>query len=91
MYCGHEYTEANAKFAMGVDPRNAAITIRAAEVARMRADKRYTIPVSMGMEKRTNPFLRADQPALADAMGLERDIDPSIVFAALRTAKDSFS
>ncbi|HWA19234.1 MAG TPA: hydroxyacylglutathione hydrolase [Devosia sp.] len=90
MYCGHEYTEANSIFALTVDPKNAALTIRAAEVKRMRANKQFTIPVSMGMEKRTNPFLRADQPALAVAMGLERDIDPAVVFAALRKAKDSF-
>lgn len=91
MYCGHEYTEANARFAQSVDPRNAAVNIRAAEVRRMRAAGQFTIPVSMGMEKRTNPFLRADRPELARAMGLEPDIDPSVVFAALRTTKDNFA
>jgi hydroxyacylglutathione hydrolase len=90
MFCGHEYTEANAQFALSVDPRNAALTIRAAEVKRMRAENKFTIPVSMGMEKRTNPFLRADQPALATAMGLEPGMEPSAVFAALRKAKDNF-
>jgi hydroxyacylglutathione hydrolase len=44
----------------------------------------------MGMEKATNPFLRADQPALAQAMGLDPGTDPAAVFAALRAAKDSF-
>jgi hydroxyacylglutathione hydrolase len=57
----------------------------------MRAEGRFTIPVSMGMEKRTNPFLRADQPQLARAMGLEPDLDAAAVFAALRAAKDNFS
>lgn len=90
MYCGHEYTLDNARFAQSVDPRNAALNIRAAEVKRMREAGRFTIPVSMGMEKATNPFLRADQPVLAAAMGLDRDIDPSAVFAALRSRKDSF-
>ncbi|HEX4296697.1 MAG TPA: hydroxyacylglutathione hydrolase [Devosia sp.] len=91
VYCGHEYTAENARFAQGVDPRNAALTIRAAEVKRMRAEGKFTIPVSMGMEKATNPFLRADNPALARAMGLDPDVDPSVVFAALRSAKDQFT
>ena len=89
VYCGHEYTLANAKFALSVDPDNPALRIRAAEVERMRADNRFTIPVSLGMEKRTNPFLRADTPEMAKAMGLPGD-DPVAVFAALRKAKDDF-
>jgi hydroxyacylglutathione hydrolase len=90
IYCGHEYTEANAAFALSVDPKNAALRIRADEVKRMRADGRYTIPVSLGMEKATNPFLRSDQPALAKAMGLPAGSDPVDVFAKLRRAKDEF-
>lgn len=90
VYCGHEYTLENARFAQHVDPRNAALNIRAAEVKRMREGDRFTIPVSLGMEKRTNPFLRADRPELAKAMGLEDDAKPSAVFAALRAAKDTF-
>lgn len=90
VYCGHEYTAENARFALSVDPKNVALNIRAAEVTRMRAAGQFTIPVSMGMEKATNPFLRADQPALARAMGLDPDVDPSVVFAALRKAKDGF-
>ncbi|MEP7240029.1 MAG: hydroxyacylglutathione hydrolase [Devosia sp.] len=91
MYCGHEYTVENARFALSIDPRNTALALRAAEVSRMRAEGRYTVPVSIGMERRTNPFLRADQPALAAAMGLEADLDPAAVFAALRSAKDNFA
>lgn len=90
VYCGHEYTEANAAFALSVDPKNAALNIRAAEVKRMRAEGRYTIPVSLGMEKATNPFLRADQPALAKAVGLPVGADPVDVFARLRKGKDEF-
>ena len=91
VYCGHEYSLDNARFAQSVDPRNAALNIRAAEVKRMRGAGKFTIPVSMGMEKATNPFLRADQPVLAKAMGLDADVDPSSVFAALRARKDSFN
>jgi hydroxyacylglutathione hydrolase len=90
LYCGHEYTEENARFALSVDPRNAALNIRAAEVRRMRAEGRFTIPVSMGMEKATNPFLRADKPELAKAMGFGVDPDPAEIFARLRAAKDDF-
>lgn len=90
IYCGHEYTVANAKFALSVDPNNTALKIRAAEVEKAREAGRFTIPISLAMEKRTNPFLRADTPELAKAMGLPAD-DPVDVFAALRKAKDNFS
>ncbi|MDP3314777.1 MAG: hydroxyacylglutathione hydrolase [Devosia sp.] len=90
IYCGHEYTAANAAFALAMDPKNAALNIRAAEVKRMLADGRYTIPVSLGMEKATNPFLRSDQPVLAKAVGLAPGADPVDVFAKLRKAKDEF-
>jgi hydroxyacylglutathione hydrolase len=56
----------------------------------MREAGNFTIPVSLGMEKRTNPFLRADRPELRQAMGLGEDAKPSEVFAALRSAKDGF-
>ncbi len=89
VYCGHEYTVANAKFALSVEPKNAALKIRAAEVERMRGEEKFTIPVTLGMEKATNPFLRADLPQIAVAMGLV-GAKPESVFAALRKAKDNF-
>lgn len=89
VYCGHEYSLANAKFALSVDADNAALRIRAAEVEKAKAEGRFTIPVSLGMEKATNPFLRADRPELARAVGLSGE-DPVEVFAALRRAKDNF-
>ena len=58
IYCGHEYTLDNARFAQSVDPRNATLNIRASEVKRMRDAGQFTVPVSLGMEKRANPFLR---------------------------------
>ena len=90
IYCGHEYTLDNARFALSVDPKNAALNIRASEVKRMRDAGKFTIPVSLGMEKRTNPFLRVDRPEIAAAVGLEADARPADVFAALRAAKDAF-
>jgi hydroxyacylglutathione hydrolase len=89
VYCGHEYTAANARFALSVDPTNSALQIRAAEVDKARAEGRFTIPVSLGLEKRTNPFLRVDTATIAKAMHLV-PADPIGVFAALRQAKDEF-
>jgi hydroxyacylglutathione hydrolase len=90
IYCGHEYTVANAKFALSVDPDNTALKIRAAEVEKARAAGRFTIPVTLGMEKRTNPFLRPDTAPVATAVGLV-PADPIGVFAALRKRKDLLS
>jgi hydroxyacylglutathione hydrolase len=89
IYCGHEYTAANAKFALSIDPDNQALTARFAEVEKQRANGEFTIPVTLGEEKRANPFLRADDPALAKLMGLE-GAAPAEVFAAIRKAKDNF-
>lgn len=89
VYCGHEYTESNSKFALSVDPGNLALQARAAEVTALRAAGRATIPFGLGEDKRANPFLRADAPELARHYGLEGKA-PFEVFAALRRAKDNF-
>lgn len=89
VYCGHEYTQSNARFALSIDPDNAALKARAAEVDDLRAAGRPTIPFSLGEDKRANPFLRADAPELAKVYGLE-GADPSEVFAAIRKGKDNF-
>jgi len=86
--CGHEYTASNARFAVGLDPGNAALADRAAEVARLRAEGRPTVPSRLGGEKAANPFLRADAPEVAAAVGLPGG-DPAAVFAAVRRAKDT--
>jgi hydroxyacylglutathione hydrolase len=89
IYCGHEYTEANIRFALQADPDNAALRQRAAEVAKLRAAGKPTIPATLGEEKRSNPFLRADQPELMQRFG-GADRPPAEIFAALRSAKDRF-
>jgi hydroxyacylglutathione hydrolase len=89
LYCGHEYTQSNAKFALAVDPENAPLRERAQAVAEARAAGRLTIPSMLGDEKATNPFLRADDPAFAAKLGLDA-ADPVAVFAALRSKKDNF-
>ncbi len=89
VYCAHEYTQANARFALTADPANAALKARAASVDAARAKGEATVPSLLGEEKRTNPFLRADDPALATAHGLDPR-DPAAVFAHLRRSKDVF-
>lgn len=87
--CAHEYTQSNARFAVTADPGNARLAARAAEIDAMRAKGEATVPSLLGVEKATNPFLRADVPALAAAYGLAGR-DPVTVFAAIRAAKDRF-
>lgn len=89
LYCGHEYTLANAKFAVTVDPGNKKLHERLAEVEALRRSDQPTLPTTIGREKATNPFMRADHPAIATAVGL-RGADPSRVFAEIRTRKDRF-
>src|ERR1700741_509821 len=65
LYCGHEYTASNVKFALGIEPDNAALQARAAAVTKLRAENKPTIPSLLGEEKKANVFLRADAPEVA--------------------------
>lgn len=89
VYCGHEYTEANARFALTIEPENAELSARADEVARLRASGKVTLPTTIGLEKRTNPFLRAGETAIRARLGME-DAPDAAVFAEVRRRKDSF-
>ncbi len=89
VYCGHEYTESNARFALAIDPENAALKRRAAEVKAARAEGRPTVPASMEEERATNPFLRADDRRVGAAVGMA-GAPPVEVFAELRRRKDNF-
>ena len=89
VYCGHEYTEANARFALTIEPDNPALKARAEEVARLRADKRPTLPTTIAAELAANPFLRADKPSVQAAVGMAGG-DPADVFAEIRARKDRF-
>jgi hydroxyacylglutathione hydrolase len=89
VYCAHEYTMANGKFAQTVEPDNAALIARIDEVARLRAAQQPTVPSTIELERATNPFLRADRPELQTALGRLGE-DPVAVFAAIRQAKDRF-
>lgn len=89
LYCAHEYTLSNARFALTVEPENEALKVKAESVARDRAMGRFTIPSTLCVEKACNPFLRADIPELQERYGgsAASAID---VFAAIRRAKDRF-
>jgi hydroxyacylglutathione hydrolase len=89
LYCGHEYTLTNGRFALTVDPQNAALKKRFAEVEKLRAEDKPTLPTTIAQEKATNPFLRADDPALMKQLGMA-GAKPSAVFAEIRTRKDKF-
>jgi hydroxyacylglutathione hydrolase len=89
LYCGHEYTEANVRFALTIEPDNEALKARAAEVKRQVAAGTPTIPSLMGEEKRANVFLRADDPAVAAAVGLAGK-PAAQVFAEVRQRKNNF-
>ena len=87
LYCAHEYTASNARFALHADPDNAELQEYAAQITKLRAAGTPTVPTTLARELATNPFLRADEPTLAARWG---GGDAVATFAALRAAKDSF-
>jgi len=89
VYCAHEYTESNARFARTVEAGNPDLIRRIDEVAKLRAAGKPTVPSLLGEERRANPFLRADHPRLKRAIGMT-DAAPEEVFAVVRRRKDSF-
>ena len=89
IYCGHEYTLANARFALTIDPTNSALRERAAKVEKLRADGKPTLPTTIGEELATNPFLRWHDPAIRRNLGMENAPDVE-VFAEIRKRKDNF-
>ena len=88
IYCAHEYTQANARFAVTVDPGNDALKAYAEEVSDKRARGEWTVPTKLSRELDANPFLRADDPALQAAMG--HPGDAVATFAEVRKRKDNF-
>lgn len=87
LYCAHEYTASNARFALSVDPDNEALKARAEEIKRLRAADKPTVPMTLAEEKRTNPFLRA--PVLKARLGMAGAPDHE-AFARIRQMKDGF-
>jgi hydroxyacylglutathione hydrolase len=89
LYCAHEYTQSNARFALTVEPQNRALQERAATVAQLRAAGRATVPSTLGEERATNPFLRPQSRDLRATIGLDGAADVD-VFAKTRALKDAF-
>ena len=87
VYCGHEYTLSNARFALTVEGDNAILVDRVAEIERQRADGAFTLPTTIAIERATNPFLRADETSVKAALGMQ-DADAVDVFAELRERKN---
>ena len=88
VYCGHEYTLANAKFALTIEPENAALQKRAKEVERLRGEGKPTLPTTVSLELETNPFLRARSPAIRSRLGIPDDAPDWKVFAEVRERKN---
>jgi hydroxyacylglutathione hydrolase len=89
VYSGHEYTLSNAKFALTIEPDNADLQARIKDSEDKRANDIPTVPASIGLEKATNPFMRADLTQVKTLMGMETACDAE-VFGEIRSRKDRF-
>ncbi len=93
VFCGHEYTEKNLRFALTLEPNNQALQAKYRSVVAARSEGKWTVPSTIGEEKRTNPFLRTDSAEIrANLKRLEPGIgdDPVALFAKIRELKDRF-
>jgi hydroxyacylglutathione hydrolase len=89
VYCGHEYTLANGKFALTIEPDNTTLKDHLTKMQARRAKGEWTLPTTMGLERAINPFLRADNPDLRVALGMS-SAPPAAVFAEIRERKNRF-
>jgi hydroxyacylglutathione hydrolase len=90
MFCGHEYTEANYRFAASLEPSNVRIDQARDRAAKLRAEKKPTVPSTIEEERATNPFLRTDSTELRQALNIADDASVAAAFAIVRTAKDEY-
>ncbi|WP_420960818.1 hydroxyacylglutathione hydrolase [Brucella sp. IR073] len=89
IYCGHEYTESNARFALTIDPENPALKERAKEITRLREAGKPTLPTTIALEMATNPFLRWHDQGIRVRLGMQNAGNEEI-FAEIRKRKDHF-
>ncbi|MCB1740011.1 MAG: hydroxyacylglutathione hydrolase, partial [Gammaproteobacteria bacterium] len=89
IYCAHEYTQSNARFALSVEPQNEALVERARQIDALRARGEPTVPTTLAEERQTNPFLRPTSTMLRETLGM-READDVAVFAETRKRKDNF-
>ena len=87
LYCGHEYTASNVRFALTIEPDNAALQARTSEVTKLREENKPTIPALLGDEKKANVFLRADTPEVAAKLHM-KGADAVAIFGELRERKN---
>jgi hydroxyacylglutathione hydrolase len=90
VYCGHEYTEANLRFAAHVEPSNVAIEAARSRVAELRSEGRPSVPATIGDELSYNPFLRVTSPEIRTRLGIDASADGATALGAIRRAKDGF-
>jgi hydroxyacylglutathione hydrolase len=90
VYCGHEYTASNLRFAHHVEPSNAEVARAASETTKRREQNEPTVPGTLAQEKATNPFLRAGSAEIRRTLGIAEGADDVTAFAAIRKAKDGF-
>ena len=89
VYCGHEYTDKNCKFALTIEPENEALRTRAAEAAALTEEGEATLPTTIGQELATNPFLRPSSAGIQKRLGMEgRELFE--IFGEIRKRKDRF-
>ena len=89
VYSGHEYTRANAKFALTIDPENRDLIARAQEIDNLRSQGLATVPSTLAIELATNPYLRCADPAIQANLGMS-GAAPENVFSEIRNRKDNF-
>ena len=90
MYCGHEYTEKNLRFAAHVEPTNAAVAQARARAAQLRKEGRPTMGATIADELSYNPFLRTSSPEIRKTLGIPEAASPAEALGAIRKAKDAF-
>ncbi|MFM1814488.1 MAG: Hydroxyacylglutathione hydrolase [Pseudomonadota bacterium] len=89
VYCGHEYTQKNAEFALTIEPQNAELKRRYEDVKALRAEDRPTLPTTVALELATNPFLRPQSPEIRHTLGMEKAADWQ-VFGEVRIRKNNY-
>jgi hydroxyacylglutathione hydrolase len=89
VWCGHEYTQTNGRFALSIEPGNTALAARMKDVDAARAAGRPTVPATLGLEKQTNPFLRPGSAEIRKSLGMEK-ADTALVFGEIRERKNNF-
>jgi hydroxyacylglutathione hydrolase len=89
IYCGHEYTQANAHFALTIEPENETLQARAKQVEELRRQNKATLPTTLAQELETNPFLRPDSAEIQERLGMKgAPLDE--IFGEIRRRKDAF-